>query len=232
MSRPRPASEHAFDSVASLYDSWFDLPLGRIVDELEKNLLYRLAEPRLGEQALDVGTGTGHFAADLASRGLEVVGLDLSPPMLEVARRQGLSGRWMRGDAAALPLTARAFDLVVSVTAFEFVADPQRAVQELWRVVRPGGRLVVAVLNSWSPWAWARQRESKQQKTPFSHAHFFSPGQFVQLLRHLGPVRWTSSVFIGPHGAGMRWAWGLECLGRVLLRPFGALLVGRVSKCG
>ena len=226
----RPASEHAFDAAAPYYDSWFDSPLGQTVDALEKDLLYGLASLRTGERALEVGSGTGHFAFDLTARRLTVVGLDLSAALLSIARDRGPTVHLVRGDAAALPLASGAFDLVLSVTALEFVADPQRAVAEMWRAVRPGGRLVVGVLNAFSPWAWARRRESEKQETPFSHAHFFAPWEFLRLLRALGPVTWSSSVFIGPHGAGQRWAWGLERAGRAVLRPFGALLVGRVAK--
>lgn len=226
----RPLSEHAFDGVATLYDSWFEVPLGRTVDELEKDLLYHLTALHNGERALDVGTGTGHFAIDLANRGLVVVGVDLSAPMLAVAKSKGSAVHLLRCDAAALPLVAESFDLVLSVTALEFVAHPEQAVQEMWRAVRPGGRLVVGVLNALSPWAWVRWRESKKQETPFTHAHFFYPWEFVRLLRRLGAVTWGSSVFIGPHGEGLRWAWGLERIGRALFRPFGALLVGRVTK--
>lgn len=234
----RPTSEHAFDAAAPYYDSWFDLALGQTVDALEKDLLYGLANLRSGERALDVGTGTGHFALDLAGRGLEVVGVELSSAMLAVARGKA-PVLWpaspgvvhlVRSDAATLPVASAAFDLVLSVTALEFVANPQRAVEEMWRAVRPGGGLVVGVLNALSPWAWARRRESEKQETPFSHAHFFAPWEFLRLLRILGPVTWSSSVFIGPHGAGQRWAFGLERAGRSLLRPFGALLVGRVTK--
>lgn len=236
----RPPSEHAFDAVASLYDSWFESPLGQIVDELEKDLLYQFARSRSispearprsnRERVLDVGTGTGHFAADLAMQGWTVVGIDLSPEMLDVARRKESTVRLVLGDAAALPLASQSFDLVLSVTALEFVADPERAVQEMWRALRPGGRLVVGVLNALSPWAWQRRRESTSQETPFSHARFFSPRGFLGLLRQLGPVQWSSSVFIGPQGGGLRWAWGLERLGRTVFKPFGALLVGRVTK--
>jgi len=236
----RPTSEQAFDGVASLYDSWFDSPLGRTVDKLEKDLLYQLAglrsvsaeaRPRSGdERILDVGTGTGHFAADLAGRGWTVVGIDLSAEMLDVARRKGSAVRLLRGDAASLPVASHSFDLVLTVTTLEFVADPQQAVQEMWRALRPGGRLVVGVLNALSPWAWQRRRESQRQETPFSEARFFSPRGLLRLLRQLGAVQWSSSVFIGPRGEGLRWAWGLERLGRAVLRPFGALLVGRVSK--
>jgi hypothetical protein len=89
---------------------------------------------------------------------------------------------------------------------------------------------VVAVLNALSPWAWARQRESQKQETPFSHAHFFPAWELLRLLRPLGRVEWSSSVFIGPGGQGMRWAWELERLGRTWLKPFGALIVVRVRK--
>ena len=244
----RPPSEHAFDAVAPLYDSWYDTPLGQTVDELEKDLLYHLAglrglaegetlrgltegeTLRGGERALDLGTGTGHFAVELAAHGLTVIGIDLSAPMLAVAQGKAAALHLVRGDAARLPLASESFDLVFSVTALEFVARPERAVQEMWRAVRPGGRLVIGALNAWSPWARQRQRESREQETPFSHAHFFSPAEFIGLLLGLGPVQWSSCVFVGPNGQGLRWAWTLERLGRVLLKPFGALLVGRVLK--
>lgn len=226
----RPPSERAFDLVAELYDSWFELPLGHTVDALEKDLLYGLAGLCRGERALDVGTGTGHFAIDLATHGLIVIGVDLSLPMLSVARSKGPAVHLLLGDAAALPLATAAFDLVLSVTALEFIARREQAITEMWRMVRPGGRLVIAVLNALSPWAWARRRESKQQETPFSHAHFFYPWEFARLLRRLGSVKWSSSVFIGPNGAGLRWAWALERIGRSVCKPFGALLVGRVTK--
>ena len=230
-SRSRPASERAFDPVSHLYDQWYEMPLGKTVDELEKDLLYGLARVDAPGRAIDVGTGTGHFAADLAIRGWKVVGLDLSAAMLAVAKEKSANTAWIRADAAALPCASRGFDLVLSVTALEFVARRQEAIWEMWRLVRPGGRLVVAVLNAWSPWAWSRRREGQRQETPFSHAHFFSPLEFLRLLRPLGRVRWSSSVFVGPSGECLALARGLERMGRALLRPFGALLAGRVEKC-
>lgn len=226
----RPPSERAFDGVATVYDSWFEMPLGRIVDQLEKDLLYQFSAPHRDELVLDVGTGTGHFAFDLAARGGMVVGIDVSTPMLAAAQGKGTAVHLLQGDAAALPVAPESFDLVFSATTLEFVAHPQRAVREMWRALRRGGRLVVAVLNALSPWAWTRRLESRRQKTPFSHAHFFYPWEFVGLLDGLGRVTWSSSVFVGPHGTGLGWAWGLERLGRAALKPFGALLVGRVRK--
>jgi ubiquinone/menaquinone biosynthesis C-methylase UbiE len=227
----RPPSERAFDPVAQFYDAWFDTPIGRTVDEIEKDLLYHMADLRPSERVLDVGTGTAHFALDLAAQGGIVVGVDLSLPMLTVARHKTPSGHLLRGDAAALPLREASFDLVFSATALEFVAHPEQALGDMWRLVRPGGRLVIGVLNAASPWACARRRESRTQETPFDNAHFFYPWGFVRLLRRYGPVSWNSSVFFLPGGAGLAQAWTLERVGRILFKPFGALLVGRISKC-
>ena len=90
--------------------------------------------------------------------------------------------------------------------------------------------MVVAVLNSWSPWAWARRREARVACTPFSDAHFFQPAEFRRLLQPFGAVQWSSAVYVGPSGRCLRWAGAAECIGRRLLKPLGALLVGEVRK--
>jgi len=229
----RPPSERAFDPVAPFYDQFYDTALGRAVDELEKDLLYELAELHPGEQVLEVGAGTGHFAFDLAARGMAVVGADLSWPMLQGAHAKRAAGAplpLVQADAACLPLSPARFDLVLSVTALEFVARPEQMLQEMWRMLRPGGRLVVATLNARGPWAEARAREAAQQETPFAHGHFFTAEELVAMLGIFGPVAWNSSVFIGPDGKGLEAARLLEETGRRLRRDQGALLVGRVRK--
>jgi ubiquinone/menaquinone biosynthesis C-methylase UbiE len=217
-------------ALASSYDSWFETPLGRTVDRLEKRLIYRLAQPKAGESALDVGTGTGHFACDLAARGLRVTGYDSSEAMLQVARAKGPGVRWQRGEVESLPFADGSFDLVLSVTTLEFVRDRDLALAEMYRVTAPGGRMVVAVLNALSPWGQARKREAAQHDTPFRYAHFFTPKEFVTALGRYGCPRWSSSVFFLPSGVGMSVADLLESLGQVFCRRYGALLVGRVDK--
>jgi len=224
--------ENPFEAAAPFYDAWYEMPLGRLVDKLEKDLIYGLAAPAAGERVLDVGTGTGHFAFDLARRGLKVTGADISGAMLDVARGKGEGVDLVTADAGELPFADSSFDLALSVTTLEFVSRSEKVLSEMWRVTCPGGRMVVAVLNAWSPWARARHREALEQDTPFRYAHFYAPREFVRMLRRFGPTRWSSSVFIAPGGRGQRLAWALERTGRLLLRPFGALLVGRVSKMG
>jgi SAM-dependent methyltransferase len=239
-----------FDRLAPFYDSWFELPIGTIVDTLERNLLFGLARPRPGECVLDVGTGTGHFARYVVEDGATVIGTDLSWPMLREAAGKLVSSlrsgqalseaegeiplSLVQADATALPFRyssaplakgtqGAVFDLVLSVTMLEFVRDPQRAIDEMWSAVKPGGRLVVAVLNAWSPWALRRE-------APYDQAHLYSPIELQRLLGQYGKVTWGSAVFFLPNGWGSRQAWPLERIGRRFLKPFGALLVGRVDK--
>lgn len=217
-------------ALASMYDSWFETPIGRTVDRLEKRLIYRLAQPKAGESVLDVGTGTGHYACDLAARGLRVTGYDSSEAMLQIARAKDAGVLWRQGEAEDLPFADGSFDLVLSVTALEFVRDRDLALAEMYRVTAPGGRMVIAVLNASSPWGKARQREARQLETPFRYAHFFTPAEFVSALERYGHPYWNSSVFFLPSGLGLRAADLLELLGQAFCRGRGALLVGRVDK--
>jgi len=212
-----------FDELAASYDSWFASPLGAQVAGLERALLARMAAPQPGELALEVGIGTGYFAAALIEAGARVAGVDLSQPMLAQAARKGLPLGLVRGDALHLPLQPGAFDLAYTVTMLEFVADPARAIAGMWAALRPGGRLVAAVLNRWSPWAL-------RQAPPFDRAHYFSPPELARLLGRYGRVRWASTVFFLPGGHGQAHSRTLEALGRTVLRPFGAFLVARVDK--
>jgi len=219
-----------FDPFAAAYDAWLATPLGRTVDEVEKDLLAQFAGEVPGQRALDVGTGTGHFAQFLAGRGACAVGVDISRPMLRVASAKKHMPPLVQADAGTLPFGDGSFDLVFSVTALEFVPDPVRALGEMVRVCRPGGRLVVGVLNAWSPWAWSRRRMAKRNPDdPFAAAHFYAPPEFVRLLSPFGKPAWGSSVFVLPAGQGLGRAWALERFGRRFLKPFGALLVGRVN---
>ena len=94
-----------------------------------------------GDRVLDVGCGTGILAREASGRcGAEgrVVGLDLNPRMLEVARRVAPGIDWQQGDAGALPFADGAFDMVVSQYALMFFPDQALALREMWRVLAPG----------------------------------------------------------------------------------------------
>lgn len=70
------------------YDAWYDTELGNFVDEVETELAFSLFTPEPESKVLDVGCGTGNFSIKLARKGLEVVGVDVSHPMIEKARKR------------------------------------------------------------------------------------------------------------------------------------------------
>ena len=99
-----------------------------------------------GGSALDVACGSGKLTARLARiAGPEgrVVGLDFSPEMLEVARREHPGIEFLEGDALNLPFEDRSFDVSTIAFGLRNLADPVRGLREMQRVVKPGGRSVV-----------------------------------------------------------------------------------------
>jgi len=175
-----------FDEWPEKYDRWFTTPIGGPVKKYEAELLLDLLRPSQGEIILDAGCGTGVFTLDFLSCGAKVIGLDISLPMLRRSREK--AGEYplpsVLGDMLNLPFSEDSFDKVISVTALEFIEDGAAAVRELFRIAQKGGCIVVATLNSLSPWAARRKAEAKQKESIFEKVIFRSPDE----LRSLAPV--------------------------------------------
>ncbi len=175
-----------FDDWPDRYDQWFVSPIGRLVKEYESELILELLKPGEGEIILDAGCGTGIFTRDILSSGSRVLGLDISLPMLMRAgeKIRGYPFYMVAGDMLKLPFPDGIFDKAISVTAIEFIEDAAGCVRELFRVVREGGCIVVATLNSLGPWASHRRSISKKADSVFKEAIFRSPDE----MRSLAPV--------------------------------------------
>jgi demethylmenaquinone methyltransferase/2-methoxy-6-polyprenyl-1,4-benzoquinol methylase len=107
-----------------------------------------LARVGPGSRALDVATGTGDLAIELASRGASVVGSDFSEGMLDVARRKAPGLTWEQGNALALPYEDGTFDAATVGFGARNFSDLDRGLREMARVVRPGGRVVVLEITT------------------------------------------------------------------------------------
>jgi ubiquinone/menaquinone biosynthesis C-methylase UbiE len=134
-------------SAAEIYEQFFVPAL--FVDWPEHVL--RAASVQSGDSVLDVACGTGVLArkaADLVGDSGSVVGVDINEGMLSVAREKAPEITWKAGPAESLPFAANSFDCVVSQFALMFFEDQGKAITEMGRVARPGGRVAVAVWDS------------------------------------------------------------------------------------
>ncbi len=114
---------------------------------LDPALLGRI-EPGAYQNALDVGCGEGRFCRILQQMGIDVTGLDFAPSLLEHAVRMDPSGDYRLGSAEEMPFESESFDLVVSYMSLVSVANPDRAIAEMSRVLRRSGTLLIANLHS------------------------------------------------------------------------------------
>lgn len=139
-----------FDLVAKRYDLT-NVAMTFGLDALWREATTRAVAPRPGERILDLAAGTCRSSASLARRGAQVVAADFSPGMLAEGRRRfgdvrGLS--FVEADATDLPFRDDEFDAVTISYGLRNVNDPQKALRELLRVTKPGGRIVVNEFSS------------------------------------------------------------------------------------
>ncbi|PZF80081.1 class I SAM-dependent methyltransferase [Jiangella anatolica] len=141
-----PGGPAAELTAAEAYESWapaYDRPGNQLLD-IEGPIVRSLLDELPTGVAVDAACGTGRHASYLAERGFSVVGVDVSPEMLAVARSKVPAGAFVQGDLAALPLPDDGADLVVCALALSHVPDLKPVFAEFARVLRPGGSLVVS----------------------------------------------------------------------------------------
>jgi len=131
-----------FDRLAGRYDLLNTLLSGGS-DGRWRRAAARATGLQPGGNALDVACGSGKLSQELLKVAGQVVGLDFSTGMLEVAAARAPGPRYVRGDALALPFADAEFDAATIAFGLRNLADPVRGLAEMRRVVRPGGRMVV-----------------------------------------------------------------------------------------
>src|SRR6478736_4652878 len=131
-----------FSDVARGYDRTNDiLSVGNAV--LWRIATVKAIDPKPGERILDVAAGTGTSSAAIAKSGATVVAVDFSPGMIAEGRRRQPGIEFIEGDAERLPFGDDEFDAVTISFGLRNVSKPIVALGEMYRVLKPGGRLVV-----------------------------------------------------------------------------------------
>lgn len=142
-------AETAFDALGEVYDASFrreiDLAENAAIFELLRKHIGYLADKSIGERnVLDLGCGTGLFLEYVDLLPARYLGVDISAAMLEQARAKFPWHRFKKGRMEALKLAGASFDLVVSLFgSLSYCEYPPLAVAEMFRVLRPGGKVFV-----------------------------------------------------------------------------------------
>jgi len=134
-------------NAAEIYEEFF---VPALFDKWPRRVI-TATKMKAGQQVLDVACGTGvlaRTATEHVSPGGSVVGIDVNEGMLAVARRLAPAVTWRQGIAEALPFDDDSFDTVVSQFGLMFFDDKPAAIREMVRVLRPGGKLAVAVWDT------------------------------------------------------------------------------------
>jgi demethylmenaquinone methyltransferase / 2-methoxy-6-polyprenyl-1,4-benzoquinol methylase len=136
---PPEGVRRMFDRIAPVYDAMNRLMTAGLDRRWRRETAAAVVQP--GDRVLDVCCGTGDLALAAAQAGGKVTGLDFSEPMLELAREKAPELDWVSGDALALPFTDGSFDAATIGFGLRNLADAEKGLAEMRRVLRPGGRL-------------------------------------------------------------------------------------------
>lgn len=142
-----------FDDVAANYDRTNDvLTFG--LDRAWRRATVAAIDALPGERVLDLAAGTGTSSEPLADAGVDVVAADFSPGMVEVGRARRPDIAFVVADATALPFGDAEFDAVTISFGLRNIVDADAALTEMFRVTRPGGRLVICEFSTPPNPAW------------------------------------------------------------------------------
>jgi demethylmenaquinone methyltransferase/2-methoxy-6-polyprenyl-1,4-benzoquinol methylase len=130
-----------FDRIAPVYDVMNRVMTAGLDQRWRRATIRAVVKP--GDRVLDAACGTGDLAIIAAKQGARVTGLDFSEQMLVRARRKAPELEWLQGDLLAMPFPDDSFDAATVGFGIRNVADLQGGIDELRRVLKPGGRLAI-----------------------------------------------------------------------------------------
>lgn len=162
--------------------------------------------------ALDVGCGEGRFCRMLRAHGVAATGLDPTPALISAARARDADGTYVEAVAERLPFADAAFGLVVSYLSLIDIPDIQDAIPEMARVLKPGGALLIANLNSFNTacgdTGWVKNSAGQRVHYPIDNyleeRAMWIEYRGIRIVNHHRPMRTYMNALLG---AGLRLTW-------------------------
>ncbi|AFQ44837.1 class I SAM-dependent methyltransferase [Desulfosporosinus meridiei] len=176
--------EALFDRVAAHYDSWYDTELGSVSDQVERHLAQSMFKTP-GTKVLEIGCGTGQYTSWLVQEGYEVTAVDISAEMMALAQNKLASleenntnskpVHWWQADITEILDQLETYDGIFSMTAFEFVPEPEKVLQKLFSRLKPEGCMMIGLIAGRSAWSeYYAEAARKNPTSVFARAALYS----------------------------------------------------------
>jgi SAM-dependent methyltransferase len=181
-----------FDPLASVYDEWFDKD-GELIFSIEVRAFQEILNS-LPHPWVEIGAGSGRFMHAL---GIDI-GLDPSARLLEIAQKRGVTTFLGKGERQ--PFDTASFGTAFLIVTFCFVQSPLDVLSETYRVLQPGGKVVLGLVLKESPWGKFYEKKKKEGHRFYKYAVFYSYDETVALLEKAGFTveRVVSTLFQKP----------------------------------
>lgn len=161
-----------FDRFAGEYDQWFDEHRLVFGSEIQALKMF-MPDSYIG---LEVGVGNGRFASVFG-----LMGIDPARSMVKIARNRGVEA--LMATAEKIPFKDNSFDVVLMVTTLCFLYDPLQALEEIKRILKTGGQIVIGMIPGDS---FLGKKYSKSDSKFYRHANFYTVDQILSLLKGSG----------------------------------------------
>ena len=171
-----------FGTIAKEYDEWYDSPIGKKIDEIEKKLFNKYLSKIDARHIIEIGAGTGHWTQFLSEKDYCITACDISEPMLKIATSKNIANTtFLTCDATQLPFADNSTDAIVAITSIEFVKPRNKALEEIKRILKPGGYFLIGTLN-----LKGSLSQIRKEMPTFRNANFFSYKELVSELMNFG----------------------------------------------
>jgi len=184
--------KYNFDNIAAKYDKYYDSDIGKSIDEIEKNIIRKYLKRLKTVNIVEIGCGTGHWTQFLSELGFIIDASDISVKMINEATKKNINNAILSiKNSEQLSYENSSIENIIAVTSLEFIENQQKAINEIYRVLKPNGYFICAGLNLNSELG-----KNKSENEIYRNADFFTFNNLLKKLSIFGKAEISAGVVI------------------------------------